>query len=281
MDLVTVLNSPDFRKTSDPYHKRYKCISCGEQKYKLYIHFQKKVFICHKCGISGSIHGQIQTSVDHFDRKVEDFRNGNATHRPSISSSIELPEGFKRIRESSGLPYSYLSKRGLSRDEIKDYGMGYCPEGRYEGRIIIPIYRDGELVYFIGRSFSGRIPKYLNVGKGRNKVIFKTFTNPVSSCIIVEGVFTAIYVSRLLPAIATLGKIISETQCEQISKWCKKVYVVLDSNARKECIQATCKLAHYISAVPIFINKPAPDSYSLEELERIITNGSRNHSNPS
>ena len=270
MDLSTILISNDFKKTNDPYHKRYRCPSCGEQKYRFYIHFKKKVYICFRCGISGRLDGEILTSVDHYESKVEDFKNGQSSTQDR--EYIDLPKEIIRpLRRASGLPYLYLRKRGITEAEIDRYQMGYCSEGIYRERIIIPIYgNSSQPVYFIARSYTAREPKYINARSGRSKTIFKSFTGAVDFCILVEGVFTAIYVSRIFPSIAILGKVISEAQCKKIAECTKQVYVMLDSNAKKENLESAFKLGFFLSAKPIFITKPAPDSYSYEELERLI-----------
>ena len=45
----------------------------------------------------------------------------------------------------------YLKMRDITKREILKYGIGYCVEGLYRYRIIIPSYtNDGTLNYFVG-----------------------------------------------------------------------------------------------------------------------------------
>ena len=67
--------------------------------------------------------------------------------------------------------------------DVIRYGMGYCEEGLYANRIIVPSYSsDGELNYFVGRDIYEGGMKYknppvskdivgLNVGVGAPKLI--------------------------------------------------------------------------------------------------------------
>ena len=49
----------------------------------------------------------------------------------------------------------YLSKRNIKKDLIEKYNLGYAVTGDYKGRIIFPSYGcDGEINYFLGRSYS-------------------------------------------------------------------------------------------------------------------------------
>jgi len=48
--------------------------------------------------------------------------------------------------------HSYLKERGLKKETIKEFGLGYCKRGLMKGRIVIPIHNEkGELVAYAGR----------------------------------------------------------------------------------------------------------------------------------
>lgn len=55
----------------------------------------------------------------------------------------------------------YWKERGLSIDKLIDKGWGYCEEGKYKYRTIIPYKVLGKSVYFQARSFMNQTPKYL------------------------------------------------------------------------------------------------------------------------
>ena len=48
--------------------------------------------------------------------------------------------------------HPYLKERGLKKETIKEFGLGYCKKGLMKGRIAIPIHNEkGELVAYVGR----------------------------------------------------------------------------------------------------------------------------------
>jgi len=48
--------------------------------------------------------------------------------------------------------HAYLKERGLEKETIKEFGLGYCKRGLMKERIVIPIHNEkGELVAYAGR----------------------------------------------------------------------------------------------------------------------------------
>jgi len=48
--------------------------------------------------------------------------------------------------------HPYLKERGLRKETIKEFGLGYCKRGLMKGRIVIPIHNEkGELIAYAGR----------------------------------------------------------------------------------------------------------------------------------
>jgi len=46
----------------------------------------------------------------------------------------------------------YLKERGLKKEAIKEFGLGYCKRGLMERRVVIPIHNEkGELIAYAGR----------------------------------------------------------------------------------------------------------------------------------
>lgn len=273
MELEQLLTSNDFKKTSDPFHVRYKCCFCGELKYKLYVHKKKRVFICHKCGMSGRLKGKISITLDEFQEKVRRFQNGEFLGSED-KGKVELPPEFiETVKRNHTLPYQYLRKRGISDSEIKRYRIGYCPTGRYSERIIIPVYEQDTLAYFVARTYTNQEPRYLNVGQGRNRIIFKSFSEPVREAVITEGIFDAIRVATVHPAIAILGKVMGDLQARKIAQVAQRAIVMLDQDAPKECFQVTCQLNHYLPTRAIFIHKKDPGSMDSEEISTLLKGG--------
>lgn len=270
MNEINLTQLNDIKKTTKPGEIKANCPFCGSTGHKLGINLKKGIFHCFKCDASGKLE-DFKINVDAFQSKVEGFKNGSKT--PAIQSIVLPSETITPVSRTSGRPFMYLKNRGLTESDIRRYSLGYCSEGLYGERIILPIYgEDGSLLYFIARAYANRQPKYLNVGTIKRGVIFKTFTGSVDFCILVEGAFDAISVAKVFPAIALLGKVCHEHQAEKIAKLTKKVYVMLDQDAPQSTFKVACQLSHYVKAIPIFINKKDPGEMTPEEIRKEIKN---------
>jgi DNA primase len=132
---------------------------------------------------------------------------------------------------------SYLDRRGVSSAEVLKYQMGYCEEGSYKHKIIVPSYdENGMLNYFVGRSFYDTAFKHKNPEVSKDVVGFEMFVNWDLPIVICEGVFDAIAVR--MNSIPLFGKSPqSELQKKIISKGVKSVYLALDSDAFKNSLR--------------------------------------------
>ena len=96
------------------------------------------------------------------------------------NKNIKLPTEFKTLtKQHEGLLYykeavDYLKGRGIDDNLIKKFNIGFCNEGKYAGRVIIPSYGEfGELNFFVGRTFlKYSKPKILNESVQKNELIF-------------------------------------------------------------------------------------------------------------
>jgi DNA primase len=115
--------------------------------------------------------------------------------------------------------------------------MGYCEEGIYKHKIIVPSYdENGMLNYFVGRSFYDTAFKHKNPEVSKDVVGFEMFVNWDLPIVICEGVFDAIAVR--MNSIPLFGKSPqSELQKKIISKGVKSVYLALDSDAFKNSLR--------------------------------------------
>jgi hypothetical protein len=113
--------------------------------------------------------------------------------------------------------------------------IGYCPEGRYGGRIIVPSFNNsGNLNYFIARSYVGHRMKYLNPPITKNVVFNELFVDWDEAVILVEGLFDAIVAGQ--NAIPILGSTLREESklFQGIVLNDSPVYLALDEDARKK-----------------------------------------------
>jgi DNA primase len=78
------------------------------------------------------------------------------------------------------------------------YNIGYCEEGRYNNRIIVPSYdANGELNYFIARDINPNSKKKYDAPKcNKNELIgLEYFINWDVPVILCEGIFDAIAIN--------------------------------------------------------------------------------------
>lgn len=108
------------------------------------------------------------------------------------------------------------------------------------GRVIIPIYKNGSPIFYIGRDLTGKKQKkYLNPSISREKIIYgfdELFRQTDEPLYIVEGWFDA----HVINGVAILGNEISNTQAMWINKSPrKKVYIPDRSgNGKQTALQA-------------------------------------------
>ena len=157
---------------------------------------------------------------------------------------LRLPKEFKPMWENGGgiiqkHSWVYLQNRGMGKADVIRYGIGYCSEGLYSNRVIIPSYdASGELNYFVGRSIYKDGMKYKNPPISKDVIGFELFINWDEPLILCEGVFDAIAVKR--NAIPLFGKTIPKKLMKKIyEKQVKTIYILLDSDAYWDSIKMT------------------------------------------
>ena len=160
---------------------------------------------------------------------------------------VRLPNEFKPLWKGNVSIIKkhtlvYLKNRGINMVDIIRYGMGYCEEGLYANRIIVPSYSsDGELNYFVGRDIYGGGFKYKNPPVSKDVIGFDLFINWNEPIILCEGVFDAIAIRR--NAIPLFGKTIPKSLMKKIyEKQVKQIYILLDSDAISDSIKITDNL---------------------------------------
>lgn len=159
-------------------------------------------------------------------------------------NSISLPKEFIPLYPEPNNIYSkkvlnYLSNRNISKEDIIKYNIGYCMDGKYHDRVIMPSY-DGKgiLNYFEARDITNTSPiRYLKPNIDRNELIgFELFINWNVPIILCEGMFDAIAIKRNV--IPLLGKTLSNALMKKIATaQVNKIYLALDNDALKTTLK--------------------------------------------
>ena len=173
----------------------------------------------------------------------------NSDKNDAGKQTLTLPKEFKSLSE----PHTsiikdhamlFLRKRGVTKEDIIRYNLGYCSEGQYQNRIIIPSYDDkGQLNYFVGRDFYASTLKYKNPPIPKDIIGFDLYVNWSLPIILVEGVFDAMAIKS--NAIPLFGKsILPKLYGKIIEKSVKNLFIVLDSDAFDDAIKMTEKFVN-------------------------------------
>ena len=173
---------------------------------------------------------------------------------------IDLPDEFtslcnRNLPLSSTRVTDYLFSRGIERNEILKWKIGYCEKGRYGGRVIIPSFNsDGNVNYFIARSYVGHNRRYLNPPCGRDIIFNELSVDWDEPLILVEGVFDAIVAGE--NAIPILGSTLRNDSrlFQAIAAHDTPVYLALDPDAEKKAKWIIRSMLQYdveIHKVPI------------------------------
>jgi len=132
----------------------------------------------------------------------------------------------------------YLKRRGITSEDIVKYQIGYCDDGPYAERIIIPSYDcNGKMNFFVGRSFDETTwLKYKYPQVSRDIVFNEMNINWDAPIVLCEGVFDMFSIKR--NAIPLLGKSITQNLMKKlINSKVKKLYIALDPDAIKMALK--------------------------------------------
>jgi len=209
---------------------RIPCPLCGDDRSRLYIEAETGVWICFRCQERGDLFdffhralGMEPTEAFEARRKVRfrtepRFRFGG--NIPAPVPGVELPLDYKPISildpEIGADIIFYLDKRHVPYARAMSYQIGYCTDGPYTKRIIIPVTYRKRLYTFVARALDPAVePKVLYPkGSRRSDVVFnldrlERLQHP-RPLIITEGVFDALRMPNC--AVAILGSQMSAQQ---------------------------------------------------------------------
>ena len=229
----------------------FSCPACGHHKRKFSINLDKNVFKCWVCDYHGR---NIRRIVRRFGSYTQLQKWDQITDRTDISrfSELFMDEGVGEVEAKLQLPTEfvslanrdlplsanralrYLRERGVTKEDIVRWKIGFCYDGEFGGRVIVPSFgTTGYPNYFIARSYVGHRMKYKNPQASKNVVFNDLFINWNDDLVIVEGVFDAIRAGNAVPILGStlrkdadlLRKIVrNDTPC----------YIALDPDAAKK-----------------------------------------------
>jgi DNA primase len=242
----------------------FKCPFCTHHKPKLEINLRttskrENFWHCWICSAKGksllNLFKKVKAPADKINElniliipdKKEDRIPLDVLELPKefISLSYAVEDKIAQIEAKHAL--KFLKKRGVTQDDIIKYNIGFCKEGKYEGRVIIPSYDNNKrLNYFIARDYKEpSLQKYKNPPVSAKDVIgWELYINWNAPIILVEGMFDALTIKRNV--IPLFGKELHGKLMEKLVKSSvNRIYIALDADARKDALRQAEKLMSY------------------------------------
>lgn len=225
-----------------------KTLDSGDGKGNLEVNYKQGVYKCWVCNETHNTHGNIVKLVRKYGSKKdfqkfllflpEEFKPKEKEFQKVVlpkefRSLTKVSEGFKKTPIYKRV-MNYLKSRGITDLMIQIHEIGFCYEGDFADRIIIPSYdEDGELNYFVGRSYLNNVKfKYKNPVADKEKLIWnESIINWDEPVYVVEGVFDSIFIPNSIPM---LGKYMTDNLFNKLYDNAKKIIIVLDPDANDD-----------------------------------------------
>ena len=259
------------------------CPFCDHHKRKLQVNVDSQQWHCWVCDAKGRSVFSLVKKIGGATKQIyEELSQVYNTYRDTYASKgevvqVKLPKEFQSLsinETSSGIvklhALKYLKERGITDEDIAKYNIGYCIDGEYSNRIIVPSYdSNGILNYFVGRSIYPSKLKYKNPPVTKNIVAFDLYINWNMPIVICEGVFDAMAIKR--NAIPLLGKTLPEALLKKIVfNKVPEVILALDADALATSIKISQRLMRYgITTSRITIENEDPSDLGFSKMLKL------------
>jgi DNA primase len=267
----------------------FRCIKCNHHKKKLSVNLSKDKFKCWICDWSGkSIRRLVLRYGNYVQQKTWNELSGiiEITEYEKIFlaeqnieekiESINLPAEFQTLCNKdvglSSLPARrYLRDRGISKQDMLYWKMGYTVSGEYSGRVIIPSFNlDGKVDYFVARTYENDWKRYMNPPTPKDIIFNELYLDWSSDITIVEGVFDAVKARNAIPI---LGSTLREGSrlFRELIRNDPAIYIALDPDAERKAEKLINTLLSYdaeVYKIDIPTGKDVGDMTHEEFLER-------------
>ena len=190
-DALTIGGFPSRRRGEEVLVQA--CWFCGNDRWNLELNPKKGVFSCWVCHESGRLDRLLTRTLGREFTIPVDFESAVGTR------AEEAPEFESVPAADVGSALRYLGKRGLDYADLQAYDLRVCLEKGHEmeGRILFPLrdYWTMDLLGYVGRSYTGKPPKYRHTLSQRRICGYRTRdkSRPV---LLVEGCLDGIAVHR-------------------------------------------------------------------------------------
>jgi DNA primase len=245
----------------------FHCPKCSHHKKKLSINIEKDKFKCWICEYSGSTVYRLVRRIGTFKHQQEwaEFIEGldlssfdkqvieglsDVGAKVEVNQHTPLPAEFisltsRNLPSSAAPALKFLTRRGLSMEDILKWKVGYCSTGQYIDRVIFPSFdQNGVVNYFVARTYNNSWKKYTNPPAKKNLVFNELYVDWEEDLSLVEGIFDAVVAGNSVPI---LGSSLHQNSklFREIVKHDTPVYIALDADAEKKAMNLIKKLLTY------------------------------------
>jgi DNA primase len=244
----------------------FKCPFCTHHKNKMEISLRttekrENFWHCWVCGAKGKTLLTLFKKIKAPKSKIDELNIlvvPNKKDKTVEQGALELPKEFISFNDQekfitdrvaqieSKHAFKFLSKRGITNEDVIKYNIGFCKDGPYAERVIIPSYNElGQLNYFIARAYKDSDRKYKNPPVASKDAIgFELYINWDAPIILVEGMFDALTIKRNV--IPLFGKVLHDKLMKKlVESSVNRIYIALDNDARKDALKQAERLMSY------------------------------------
>lgn len=285
-------NNYEVKRTGNPRGFRINCPFCGDNKFHGYVDTKKQFFKCFKCNWSHKPGGTATTAY-HFlihahgfskEKAQETIKSNFAPLMMEDGLPRDLDEAIKElVKEEQDqeeepffqkviMPKSELLKPNLTSimgrrawtywknrlgknaESIANiHKVRYSVQGKYKGRIIVPVFENNKIVWLQARSYFpiGLEPKYMQPKDISKPVFGLDVCGKKADIIICEGVFDAMVVNEC--ALCIFGTSMTDFQMHKIlAKDPNSITVCLDPD--EAGIEGTKRICEKLTSLGSFEN---------------------------
>lgn len=263
------------------------------------VNTEKNIWHCFSCGAGGNILDFVASMEDvdirqagllmkkwfkiasQKDEKMDKKERGGK--KEGVNKEVNKPLTFKL--KNLDYDHPYLKERGIKKETIKEFGLGYCKRGILKDRIAIPIHNEKEeLVAYAGR-YPGDPPeeesKYTFPPNFKKSLILFNLNRvegEEKELILVEGFFDVfnLWQAGVKNAVGLMGTSLTEEQEELILRYLGKdgrITLIFDSDesGKKAVKEAIEKLIEKVYIKVIRLKDGIDlDRLSKEEINNLI-----------
>lgn len=246
--------------------KRYRHPNCCEGKDRALVITRTPTgwdWFCHRCRKGGKKYLE-GMSPDQYRRwKAQEVKPIQTVRK------VLLPLDFTRQIPVKGLAWLY--RYGITDTNIEVYRFGFS---KYYNRLIMPIFRGPELLYWSGRNLgeaSPKNPKYMNVRSLRDDIWFERSDHGREHVVLVEDILSAIRVGHHVDTRAVLYASVPDRLILQLVRMgYKQVHIWLDPDKADVMYRYVNRFRTFGINCVMHITKQDPKYYSDEEIVKEV-----------